>query len=338
MRRVNRLLLIIALVVPALAGCSRNPTPVQATSVGPKTVHPRTSIDSGIEGGTTAVAVSNDGKVVITQVYGKTKNVQIWDIQKEQKLHEFANESGSVLPVAIAPDGKTAAYTTSFIDPPRVSLRDVATGLELHQLSPKDRDLGFPTGLKFSPGGDLLIVAGGKDIVGWHPATGEQRITWEADNKDVTALSNFFDGGKKIASGGAEGTIKVWEVASAKCLQTLSVGPKEKIVSLAVSPDGKTLVSATLFIPIQVWDLSSGKLRRTIASSGTWASVLLPPDGQTILYTGRDYNLILEDVETGTQRHELQGHTKNVWSLSLTADGATHSSLAAMTRQSKCGI
>jgi WD40 repeat protein len=338
MRSMIQFVLVVPLLIPLLAGCSRNTSPPQPTGGapptsaerpigggeqptggGPKVVQPRTSIDSGIEGGATAVAITNDGKLAITQGYGKTKNVQIWDVQKQQKLHEFDNESGSVLPVAMSPDGKTAAYATySFI-----SLREVGSGKELHQLRPKEHVLGFPTSLEFSPAGDLLVVSGNKNIVAWNPVTGEQRLDWEADNKEATRLSNFFDSGKKIASGGEEGTVKVWEVGSGKLLQTLSGGPKEKVVSLAVSADGKTLVSVTNFSPIQVWDVSAGNVRKTIKGTGAWASLLLLPDGQTLLYTGRDNSIVLENVETGVRRHVLQGHTQVISWLALTPDGST---------------
>src|SRR5262249_32861486 len=126
MRRMICFLLVGALSIPALVGCSGNSSPDQATGGSAKVVQPRTSIDCAIEGGTTAVAVADDGKVVITQGYGKAKNVQVWDVKKQQKLHEFDNASGSVLPVAIAPDGKTCAYTTYHA----VSLREVGTGKE----------------------------------------------------------------------------------------------------------------------------------------------------------------------------------------------------------------
>jgi hypothetical protein len=312
-------LLVGALSIPALVGCSGNSSPDQATGGSAKAVQPRTSIDCAIEGGTTAVAVSNDGKVVITQGYGKAKNVQIWDVKKQQKLHEFDNTSGSVLPVAIAPDGKTCAYTTYHA----VSLREVGTGKELRQLRPKERALGFPKGLTFSSGGDLLIVAGGDHVIGWDPATGEQRLDWKADDKEVTALSNFFDNGKKIASGTEEGTVKVWEVATGKLLKTLPGGPREKVVSIAVTRDGKTLASVTNFQPIQVWDVSAGTVRKTIKGTPAWAPLLFLPDGQTLLYPDREHNIVLENAETGAQRYMLRGHTKHVWSLALTPDGST---------------
>src|SRR5262245_9040416 len=189
-----------------LSGCSRSqPAPESPARAEPRAVHPRVSFDTGIEGGATAVAVSADGRLVLVQGPGQAGNVQVWDAGKKRKVRAFDNPSGSVLPVALTRDGKTAAGGT----PDGVVLLEVDTGKELHRLPAS----GLPHGLHFSPRGDLLVAGAGGQVVGWDPTTGKKRFAWDAGG-EVTALSPFFAGGGRFASGGAKGTIRIWDVAS----------------------------------------------------------------------------------------------------------------------------
>jgi WD40 repeat protein len=290
---------------------------VRQTPASAKSVPSPVSIDCNIEGGTSSVAVSDDGRLVITHGYGQAKNIQIWEAQKQQKLQEFDCRSIGFLPVAVSPDGRTAAYCSYTIG---ISLREIATGKELRQLLPSG--LKGLSDLRFSPKGDLLLVAGSQSIVGWDPATGAKLVDWPADKADITALSNFFDEGKKIASGSEDGTVKIREVATGKILQTLSGGKKFAVCSLAATADGQTLVSGSLS-SIQVWDVALGTVRKTIEGASALPPLCLIPKGKAIVYPDNQNNLIVDYLEMDGQRHVLQGHTKRVKSLALTPDGTT---------------
>lgn len=60
---------------------------------------------------------------------------------------------------------------------------------------------------------------------------------------------------KTIVSGGSrDGTIKIWDLATGKLLRTLT-GHSEVVLSVAISPDGQTIVSGSDDKTIKIWRL-----------------------------------------------------------------------------------
>ena len=66
-------------------------------------------------------------------------------------------------------------------------------------------------------------------------------------------------------------------------------GHEDTVVSVAISPDGQTLVSGSQDKTIKVWELSTGKLVHTLTGHAdeVW-SVAISPDGQTLVSGSRD--------------------------------------------------
>jgi WD40 repeat protein len=294
-----------------------------------KMVAVRFTRNSAIKGGVTSIAVSPDGAFIVTMGSGDRGNLEIWDVAGMQKVRTIDNPSGSILPVAVAPDGKSFAYAT--VDE-RVVLRDLPGGNELRVLEAKVSQgrLFFISGLAFSPKGDLLVVAGEKHLVGFDPRSGEQRFAWKPESDKVSALSPFFAGGSRIASGSDKGKVTVWNVPSGEA-RLLEGDLSSQVVDLAPSPDGKTLVAVPLSGSLAVFDVAAGKRTKSLAVKGGWLPARFLPDGVTLLY-GKDTpasdpggpasDVVLENVTTGARTHLLRGHTKAIC-LALTPDGST---------------
>ena len=293
-------------------------------------VQHKVSINPGIKGGVSAVDLSDDGCFAIIQGHGDSKNVQIWDIEKQQKLHSFDNKTGAVLPVAMSPDGSVAAYGRLSSIP----VHEVASGKEKHRWDSEAKVdflyIGVDS-ISFSPNGETLLAAHGTRVVGWNVSTGQQIIEWIAEKEELTALSNFFDQGKKIATSGEgeRGLIKIWDVETGESIQTLTGGPEEKVTSISVSPDGKKLASAKLLNGVQIWDIASGKIVHTIRDAHSWSDMKIHPHGKWLFYCTREGDIIVLDLITNKSLYKLSRHTSEkrssvtIWSLAITPSGET---------------
>ena len=99
-------------------------------------------------------------------------------------------------------------------------------------------------------------------------------------------------------------------------------GHSDVVWSVALSPDGQTLVSSSGDQTIKLWNLQTGKLLRTLSGhSGTVWSIAISSDGQTLASGSSDNTIKIWKLGTGELLQTLFGHTDRVISVTLSPDG-----------------
>jgi len=227
-----------------------------------------------------AVAFSPDGKM-FASADTVSKTVTIWDahsfqplqvINVESRPDELAfNPSGSVLISAghaaplIAWDVRTGHLLRRFPGP-RSGINQVA----------------------FNDNGQLLAsINNTRSISLWNVGTAQHFRTLTASDGTVNAIA-FGAHGEVLASAGSGSFITLWDPETGRLLRRFRVGLADRydrVTSLALSPDGKTMVSATLEGAVIVWNAQKGtQLFPPLALANTTEFVsgaAFSPDGST---------------------------------------------------------
>ena len=217
-----------------------------------------------------SVMFSPDGKLLASGSYDST--IKLWDVatgKETATLKQVTSEGPTYCPYSIAfsPDGQTLASSCGW----GVRLWDMKTLKEKGTLEGKSIRV---LSVAFSPDGKLLAFAGLKQglIDVWNMATRKEQFVLEPQetNPPIQCIA-FSKNSRILASGGDDYTITLWEAATGKKTSVLTEvasimpperrgkGPTTCVYSVAFSPDGKTLATASYDCAIKLWNVSTGK-------------------------------------------------------------------------------
>jgi len=153
------------------------------------------------------------------------------------------------------------------------------------------------------------------------------RQALKGHTKPVTGVA-FSPDGKTLASGSADGTVKLWNAQTGELQQTHEEAGAE-IHGLAFAPDGKTLAIGVVHQGGEGYaallDLAAGKLgdaKRKLAENNI-TSVAFSPDGKTVAVGNVSNSLNLWDAESGTLKKALEGQGIQTRALVFSPDGKT---------------
>ena len=131
----------------------------------------------------------------------------------------------------------------------------------------------------------------------------------------VTALAVAADGGR-MASADIEGNLFLGDLRGG---QVVPLKPGATVLSLAFSPDGRSLVVGTAIAgdsrkaEMQVWDVASHTRRRHRPTDDHVHACAVSPDGKRIAYVGgRDYEVFVESLDGDGPRTAVGGASRRI--------------------------
>jgi len=99
-------------------------------------------------------------------------------------------------------------------------------------------------------------------------------------------------------------------------------GHASYVTSVAISPDGRHVVTASADHTAILWDSATAEEARVFSGHGDWVrSVAFSPDGRRVVTGSDDKTAKLYDLATGENVHTLIGHTARVNAVAFSPNG-----------------
>jgi dipeptidyl aminopeptidase/acylaminoacyl peptidase len=147
--------------------------------------------------------------------------------------------------------------------------------------------------LAYSKDGKWLISGGGAagtagEVRVWDVGAGKELRAFGDEHTDSVTSVALNPDATKVATGSADKTVKIWDLATGRRLNTLR-DHADAVWAVAWSPDGKFLASAGSDKSIKVWDADTGKRRYSVgAHDDMIVSLEFSPDGSQLVSAAAD--------------------------------------------------
>ncbi|MEK6233378.1 MAG: WD40 repeat domain-containing protein [Planctomycetales bacterium] len=277
-------------------------------------------VDRMLEGHAGAIltlAASPDGKHLASA--GKDRVIKLWTLDSPDAPKDLAGHRLSVYHVAFSPDGKLLASCGE--DDTQILIWDVEQAKivkRLNAVDPDDKNKRRSMfRVEFSPDGKQLASCGADRTVRlWDLESGkevrrlegaEYAVFTEKDKKIERTVKKggsslalyalaFSPDGKRIAAGGLDKLIRVWDTDSGKLQQTIA-GHPDFVYDARFSGDGARLLSCGCRGNLFAWNVADGS-RISAAKTPAFAlCAALSPDGTQVAVGCEDNNVYLLKVD-----------------------------------------
>jgi WD40 repeat protein len=211
------------------------------------------------------LAFSGDSKRLL--VGGCPGGMNLFEIPSEKQLQEFSLLLSG--PAGLSADGKQMWANGKVFD-----------------LTGEIKELQEPRTVREFPKADVLQVTDSQIItirdgrIGfWNPADGKLQREFDTGNPK-TWFHSLSPAGYLVVSD--DRGVHVWDLACGQRMASVPV--KETCHDALITPDGKRLVTVTGKYTVRVWEVATGKVIATLATTAYYWPVAVSPGG-TVAYT-----------------------------------------------------
>lgn len=304
-------------VLPKDLDKPNRPYTIEAEEALRKACSYNTTILKGHRSSVHSAYYSNDGKRIVSS--SRDEDLLVWDTQSGALLKRIPLGDKGAVTAYFSPDGKqilTALWERSII------IINYET-LQKEVLGHSNKEI---TCASFSPSGDRILSASVDNcFVIWDINTGNRildgegyRAAFSPDGRHVVSVSkNDNDRTNNII---------IWNAWTGKKEATLP-GHNNFVNSIAYSPNGKRILSASNDKTIKIWNVRTGELLQTIRNPKSRVlDAVFSPNSKYIVSASMDKKIRIWSIKTkkeenGKELSQLIGHSDFIHSVTFSHDG-----------------
>ena len=187
---------------------------------------------------------------------------------------------------------------------------------------------GFPTIIRFSRNGQLILTGGGRGgksgkVVIWKVETGE-RIAAVGQEFDQVLAADLSADQQFVALGGPAKLVKIYATKDGRLIHSIKKHT-DWVTALSFSPDGKLLASGDRNGGVIVWEAAKGKEFNVLAGHKGAVTGVSFMTG-VVASASEDATIKLWDANLGREIKSWSGHKGGVQSVAFSPDGRLVSS------------
>lgn len=245
----------------------------------------------GHRAGVTALAFSPDGILLASGGHQDDPVILIWEVATGTLLRRIEGHKDWVTSLSFGDDGLVLA-SGSGSKSPVVHVWDVATGQEIRRHVETSQ---LPRCCAFSHGGDMLAWSESSGDIHVESANAETSRQLRGHLDSVREIA-FSPNDELLASGADDSTVRLWDIASGRCIHVLQ-GHNSRVGALAFSSDGSLVASADYEGAICLWKAATGRLLLTAREPGSAIfSLLFADQDRTLVCAGSNREIELRDL------------------------------------------
>ena len=263
-----------------------------------------------------AVAMTRDGKNLITGSYDKT--VRLWSIKTGKLLRTLSDYTNEIHCVAVSGDGKLVASGST---DNTVKIWEIRTGELSRSLGSLFSGHSGPiTDLTFSPNNQTLVsVSLDQTVRLWSLKTSKELYALKDYPESILALALSWDG-KTIVYGGEGDVLSMRHTKTGKLIRSFPISGQPNR-AIALSRHG-SLLAAGSDAEIVLWNRHyQKKLFQLKGHSEAVSSLVFSADSQFLVSGSYDKTIRLWNANTGEHIDTLTGHQAPIHSVAYSLDG-----------------